>query len=95
MPLTLAEVLRDHWPGFARRHRTRLAAAHYRSMGIGLFETGSSWWLADHRLPPCEILGREHLEAAQKLPSNTPELMEIRDRSVLQARGQLHVANRG
>ena len=38
---------------------------------------------------------QKHLEAAQKLPSNTPELMDIRDRSVLQARGQLHVANRG
>jgi len=32
MPLTLAEVLRDHWPGFAQRHRPRLAAAHYRAV---------------------------------------------------------------
>ncbi|HUF80950.1 MAG TPA: transposase [Burkholderiales bacterium] len=31
MPLGLDEVLRDHWPGFARRHATRLAAAHYRA----------------------------------------------------------------
>lgn len=31
MPLSLAEVLRDHWAGFARRHRERLAAAHYRA----------------------------------------------------------------
>ena len=38
---------------------------------------------------------QKNLEAAQNLPSNTPELMEIRDRSVLQARGQLHVARRG
>lgn len=32
MPLELAEVLRDHWPGFARRHRARLAAAHHRAV---------------------------------------------------------------
>ena len=37
---------------------------------------------------------QKHLEAAQRLPSNTPELMEIRDRTVMQARGQLHVAQR-
>ena len=31
MPLALDEVLRDHWPGFARRYETRLAAAHHRA----------------------------------------------------------------
>lgn len=31
MPLSLAEVLRDHWPDFVRCHSTRLAAAHYRA----------------------------------------------------------------
>ena len=43
-------------------------------------------------LDPAEA--QKNLEAAQRLPSNTPELMEIRDRTVLQARGQLRVANR-
>ncbi len=43
-------------------------------------------------LDPAEA--QKNLEAAQPLPSNTPELMEIRDRTVLQARGQLRVANR-
>lgn len=32
MALDLAEILRDHWPGFAHRHRARLAAAHYRAV---------------------------------------------------------------
>ena len=32
MPLALKEVLRDHWPGFARRHTARLATAHYRAV---------------------------------------------------------------
>ena len=31
MPLALAEVLREHWPRFARAHAPRLAAAHYRA----------------------------------------------------------------
>jgi hypothetical protein len=31
MPLALDEVLRDHWRDFARRHHTRLAAAHHRA----------------------------------------------------------------
>lgn len=31
MPLALDEVLRDHWPGFALRHQSRLAAAHHRA----------------------------------------------------------------
>lgn len=34
------------------------------------------------------------LKAALKQPANTPELMEIRDRKVAQARAQLHVAKR-
>lgn len=32
MILTLAEVLREHWPGYARAHRSRLAAPHYRAV---------------------------------------------------------------
>ena len=31
MALPLDAVLRDHWPDFVRRHRTRLAAAHHRA----------------------------------------------------------------
>ena len=34
------------------------------------------------------------LAAAAERPSNTPELMEIRDRAVAQARAQLRVARR-
>jgi F-type H+-transporting ATPase subunit epsilon len=37
----------------------------------------------------------ERLAAAQQKPSNTPELMEIRDRAVAAARGQLWVARKG
>jgi hypothetical protein len=31
MTLSLAEVLRDHWPDHVRRHAARLAVAHYRA----------------------------------------------------------------
>ena len=48
--------------------------------------------VAAEKLDPSEA--QKNLEAAQRLPSNTPELMEIRDRTVLQARGQLHVAQK-
>ena len=32
MPITLADVLREHWPSYARANRTRLNAAHYRAV---------------------------------------------------------------
>jgi F-type H+-transporting ATPase subunit epsilon len=34
------------------------------------------------------------LDAARRLPANSPELLAIRDRSVAQARAQLHVATK-
>jgi len=32
MPLSMAEVLADHWPDFARRYSTKLVTAHYRAV---------------------------------------------------------------
>lgn len=32
MPLTLAEVLREHWSDFQRKHRKHLCATHYRAV---------------------------------------------------------------
>ncbi len=32
MPIALAEVLREHWPDYARRHAHRLVTAHYRAL---------------------------------------------------------------
>ncbi len=37
---------------------------------------------------------QKQLDAAMQRPINTPELLEIRDRLVAQARAQLHVARR-
>lgn len=46
--------------------RQALAIAHYESMGIGIFETGMAWWAPGQSLPPFEVIGREHLDAASK-----------------------------
>ena len=32
MPLSMAEVLREHWPDYARRHQDRLVTAHPRAV---------------------------------------------------------------
>lgn len=52
-----------------------------------------------NRAVPAEQLDADaaakQLKSAMKRPANTPELMEIRDRLVAQARAQLHVAKRG
>jgi F-type H+-transporting ATPase subunit epsilon len=40
------------------------------------------------------VAAESQLAAAAERPSNTPELMEIRDRSVAQARAQLRIARR-
>ena len=41
-----------------------------------------------------EAEAQEQLDAAQKQPATTPEQLQIRDRAVAQARGQLRVARR-
>ncbi|MDF3059685.1 MAG: lipid biosynthesis lauroyl (or palmitoleoyl) acyltransferase [Rariglobus sp.] len=61
----VATNLRLAFPGKTPREQHALAAAHYQSLGLGLFETCLAWWAPMHRLPPHEIVGREHLEAAQ------------------------------
>ncbi len=52
------------FPDLSDPERRRLARAHYRSLVLGLFETCLAWWSPSNRLPPYEIRGREHLEAA-------------------------------
>ena len=41
-----------------------------------------------------EAAAQQQLDAARKQPATTPEQLQIRDRSVAQARGQLQVARR-
>jgi Kdo2-lipid IVA lauroyltransferase/acyltransferase len=45
--------------------RQKLLLAHYRSLGIGLFEIAFSWWAPPQRVNDLMVVvGREHLEAA-------------------------------
>jgi len=52
------------FPEKSKTERKQLAAAHYEAIGMGLFETVNAWWTPSNRLPPCEIVGGEHLIAA-------------------------------
>ncbi len=53
--------------------------------------------LTSRAVPAAEVDGKvaeEQLESARSMPSNTPELMDIRDRAVAQARAQIRVAKK-
>ena len=52
-------------PELAPDVRERLLAAHFRSLGISLFETAIAWWSSDARVRRLtELEGVEHLERA-------------------------------
>jgi KDO2-lipid IV(A) lauroyltransferase len=53
------------FPEKTPRERKALALAHYRSLGLGVFETCLAWWTPASRLPPFKIEGLEHLLAAK------------------------------
>jgi KDO2-lipid IV(A) lauroyltransferase len=54
-------------PEFAAEARERLLAAHFRSLGISLFETAIAWWSSDVRIRRLtELEGMEHLDRALK-----------------------------
>lgn len=61
----VATNLRLAFPEKSNADRASLARAHYRSLGRGMFETCLAWWAPSHRMPPHEIIGLEHLRAAQ------------------------------
>ena len=65
-------------------------------MGRGRWRDSLS--VLTNRAIPAEDLNLSEAESrlgeAQKMASNTPELMEIRDREVTQARAQIQVAKR-
>jgi hypothetical protein len=54
VPLPLAEVLADHWPGFARRHASRLVTAHYRAVRAVLQCRTSAMGGHVYRCTPCQ-----------------------------------------
>jgi len=52
-------------PKLSGTERDHLVGRHFESLGIGLFETGLSWWASNERIRALTTLeGREHLDAA-------------------------------
>lgn len=58
--------LRLCFPDLSETQRRRLARRHFRALGMGFFEIPYAWFASRKRLARCtDIIGAEHLEAAQ------------------------------
>jgi KDO2-lipid IV(A) lauroyltransferase len=69
LPLGFVRIARRNlelcFPELAADERERILREHFRSLGIGLFETAISWWSSDARIRKLTRLeGEEHLTAA-------------------------------
>lgn len=69
LPLSFVRIARRNlelcFPELAHAERERLLLEHFRSVGVGLFETAVSWWSSDARIRSLTRLeGEEHLRAA-------------------------------
>jgi Kdo2-lipid IVA lauroyltransferase/acyltransferase len=53
------------FPQLPAQEREKLLARHFESLGLGVFETGITWWSPAKRLlAMTEVAGLEHLDAA-------------------------------
>jgi Kdo2-lipid IVA lauroyltransferase/acyltransferase len=69
LPLGFVRIARRNlelcFPELPLAERERILREHFRSLGIGLFETAISWWSSDARIRKLTRLeGEEHLRAA-------------------------------
>lgn len=69
LPLRFVRIARRNlelcFPEQSATERKRLLREHFRSIGVGIFETAISWWSSDARIRRLTRLeGVEHLEAA-------------------------------
>ncbi len=69
LPLSFVHIARRNLelclPDLEREARERVLAAHFRSLGISLFETAIAWWSSDERIRRLtELEGGEHLQRA-------------------------------
>lgn len=70
LPLRFVRIARRNielcLPALSEQERERILNKHFASLGMGLFETGLSWWGSPNRgRKLTEIVGLEHLQAAQ------------------------------
>jgi Kdo2-lipid IVA lauroyltransferase/acyltransferase len=69
LPLSFVRIARRNlelcFPEKEPPEREAILREHFRSVGIGLFETAMSWWSSDERIRSLGTLtGQEHLDAA-------------------------------
>lgn len=69
LPLRFVRIARRNlelcFPQTSPAERERILAQHFRSLGIGLFETVITWWSDDERIRRLTVVeGEEHLERA-------------------------------
>ena len=69
LPLSFVRIARRNialcLPERTEQERERILREHFRSVGIGIFETAIAWWSSDERIRRLTHLdGYEHLEAA-------------------------------
>ena len=69
LPLSFVRIARRNlelcYPQASPSERQGILRDHFRSVGIGIFETAISWWSSDERIRKLTRLeGEEHLQAA-------------------------------
>lgn len=69
LPLRFVRIARRNlelcFPERSASEREKLLREHFRSVGIGIFETAMSWWSSDARIRRLtQLEGQEHLQAA-------------------------------
>lgn len=69
LPLSFVRIARRNLelclPELALEERERLLREHFRSVGVGIFETAISWWSSDARIRRLtQLEGEEHLQEA-------------------------------
>lgn len=69
LPVRFTRIARRNlelcFPEATAEERERIYAAHFRNLGIALFETAMSWWSGDERIRRLtRMAGMEHLERA-------------------------------
>jgi KDO2-lipid IV(A) lauroyltransferase len=69
LPLSFVRIARRNielcLPGLSAQEREQLLKDHFRSVGVGIFETAISWWSPNARIGKLtQIEGAEHLQTA-------------------------------
>jgi KDO2-lipid IV(A) lauroyltransferase len=69
LPLSFVRIARRNLelclPELSVEERERILKEHFRSLGIGMFETAMSWWSSNERIRELtQLVGEEHLQAA-------------------------------